>query len=376
MKLLLTCCFAVSVPLFGCSGGSESGAARRQSPAEMPAAMQSLDLPSLFDADQRLVESYAFEMTAIAAPGANIDANGLIGDNRRHGRMISPRFQLGSGAAVRVGLHQPNLIMVQSGFRAVEAGLAAVAENGEVVSTLPPNAPRGTVLRPGDRASGAAFFLADACTGLLALAASDRASDVADLSRRTAAHAAVRRATGWLASHRSDLMSIDRRAPNRLLYDALAFHSCGALVGDGAAQVIASEFVAEALAQIRPDGVFVEQGGSDTTYQAVSVRLSLDLLLAGYAGPDRAQLNLAWQNGANWLGSRIMADGRIDSTGNTRTCSGGESFLGREKKVWPPSVFAALAYAGQLADDADLAAAAVRLSAWAGANPRTDPCFP
>jgi hypothetical protein len=99
-------------------------------------------------------------------------------------------------------------------------------------------------------------------------------------------------------------------------------------------------------------------------------------LLTGYAGRDTTQSNFPWQSGAIWLGNRIMADGRLDSTGNTRTCAGGESLLGTEKKVWPPGVDGALIYAAELRSNSDMKAAAARLSTWARANPRADPCFP
>jgi hypothetical protein len=120
----------------------------------------------------------------------------------------------------------------------------------------------------------------------------------------------------------------------------------------------------------------VEQGGHDTSYQAVSVRLALDILLSGYAGDDAPALRMAWLGGADWLAARIMANGRIDSTGNTRTCGGGEAFLGRRKMVSPPSIYAALIYAAELQDDPAYLAAASRLSAWATANPRANPCYP
>jgi hypothetical protein len=114
----------------------------------------------------------------------------------------------------------------------------------------------------------------------------------------------------------------------------------------------------------------------DTTYQAVSTRLALDLLLTGYAAPDAPALNIAWQRAAGWLSSRILPDGRIDSTGNTRTCAGGESFLGTEKRVWPPNVYGALIYPSALIPDKATGDSATRLALWASENPRTDPCYP
>jgi hypothetical protein len=338
-------------------------------------SIKHVTLPSIYDADKIIAEKHRLEALAIAAPGGAIDASGLIGRNRHYGKMVSPRLQLGAGAALRVGLHADHR-MAFNGFRAIEIGTRAIAANGEVVSVKPPDAPFGAALSTSDKASGAAFFMADACPALLALRASPSASALVESARVEEVTASIERGLRWLMRHADALQKVDARAPNRLLYDALAYHSCGVLTGNDAAKTLAKGFVARSLSKIRNDGAFVEQKGSDTTYQAVSVRLALDLLLTGYAEPDAAELNFAWQSGAIWLGNRIMADGRIDSTGNTRTCAGGESFLGTEKKVWPPGVYGALIYAAELTSNADLIAAASRLSAWARANPRADPCFP
>jgi hypothetical protein len=288
--------------------------------------------------------------------------------------MVSPRLQLGAGAALRIGIHADQ-VTAANGFRAIEVATQAIAPNGEVVSIKPPDAPVGAQLSIADKASGAAFFLADACPALIALRSHPDADAIVDAARQAKVIAAIDRGLRWLMPQAIELERVDRAAPNRLLYDALAYHGCGVLTRNGDAQNLARRFVARALSQTRSDGVFVEKGGSDTTYQAVSVRLALDLLMTGYQAEDSRHLNIAWQKGTIWLGNRIMADGHIDSTGNTRTCRGGESFLGTEKKVWPPGVYGALIYAAELMPNDGLKSAAARLSAWARGNPRADPCF-
>jgi hypothetical protein len=363
---------AAALALWAC-GGSVSGKPTHADKIRMT-LVPDLSLPALVEADARIVASHRLEASAIAAPGASIDANGLIGRNRRYGKMVSPRLQLGAGAALRVGLHADQ-VMAANGFRAIEVATQAIASNGEVVSIKPPDAPVSAELSAPDKASGAAFFLADACPALIALRSRVDADAIGDATRQAKVVAAIDRGLRWLTLQASELERVDRAAPNRLLYDALAYHSCGVLTGNADAQNLSRRFVALALSQTRSDGVFIEKGGSDTTYQAVSVRLALDLLLTGYQAEDARQLNMAWQSGAIWLGNRIMADGRIDSTGNTRTCKGGESFLGTEKKVWPPGVYGALIYAAELMPNDGLKSAAARLSTWARANPRADPCF-
>jgi hypothetical protein len=331
--------------------------------------------PSVFEADNIIVERYRTEAIAVAAPGAAIDTNGLLGRNKRDGRMISARFQLGGGGALRVGLHADQQ-MARNGFLAIEAGLKTVAPNGELISLIPPEAPTRAVLRDGDKASGAAFFLADACPALIALKQNPQRTSIAEDARIVAAEQAIGRGLTWLVTQSANLQEVDGRAPNRLLYNALAYHACGSLVGDRQAATTADGFVDRALSQVRTDGVFVERSGSDTTYQGVSLRLALDLQLTGYRSDKAEQLAQMRQRGARWLAGRIMADGRIDSSGNTRTCAGGERFLGVEKKAWPPGIFAALIYEGLLTNDLEIIDAAERLAQWARANPRANPCYP
>ena len=368
--------FAAALLLPSCGNGSETKAFEKQHLSKQTTVgIKTLPLPDIYAADRMIFERHPSELAAIAAPGAAIDDRGLIGKNRQYGFMVSPRLQLGAGAALRVGVHKADTALARAGFRAIEAGTAAIDENGAVISKKPPDAHATAGLSEGDKASAAAFFLSDACSGMLALGAAVNAGSIADKQRRDNVFAKLGRAARWLTSQIAALQRVDKAAPNRLLFDALAFQACGKLVGDVKVQAAADSFVTMALAHAREDGVFIEKGGSDTTYQAVAVRLSLDLLLTGYSADNLKELDHAWQRGATWLGTRILPDGRIDSAGNTRTCSGGESFLGAEKKVWPPSVYGALVYAGELRGDAPLLNAAARLAEWARANPRANPCF-
>jgi hypothetical protein len=63
---------------------------------------------------------------------------------------------------------------------------------------------------------------------------------------------------------------------------------------------------------------------------------------------------LAADEAAIWPGGRIDSQGRLNSTGNTRTCSGGESFLGRPKQVDVPHTPRGLAAASVGSQEAAL----------------------
>jgi hypothetical protein len=224
-------------------------------------------------------------------------------------------------------------------------------------------------------ASGGAFFLGDACLGLLALEASPDADTVVPPAERAEVVSRAVRATGWLATQADLLRGADAAAPNRLLFDAVTFQACGVLGATPAWRSLGADFAARAFARFDPAGYFIEGGGHDTSYQAVGISQAVNFLLAGGADPDAATTQRL-RTAAHWLAARIDAEGRLDSSGNTRTCGGGESFLGEAKIVSLPTVFSALAYVGVPPDDRPLLDAAARISAWVQTHPDTHPCWP
>ena len=350
------------VLLAGCSATSGGGVAP--------------DHSALVAADAEAYRSFPDALDALATARLPTDDFGLIGRNRTWGAMYSPRFQLGAGAALRVALASGHPAPARRAFRAVEAGAEVVRADGSVPSRLPPEI--GGTPSAADQASGAAFFLGDACLGLLALDASGTADAVASHDRREAVADALGRAVAWLLSQEGVLLGADRLAPNRLLFNARAFQACGALAEDSAraaAAEAAGRFIEAALALHRPDGVFVEGGGHDTSYQGVAVRVGEDVLLAEYPDAD-GRLRSALGAGAGWLAGRVDPNGVVDSSGNTRTCAGGETVFGEPKRIAIADVFAGLAYAGvRTGDDAVLDAAA-RVARWARENAGAGPCAP
>jgi hypothetical protein len=297
------------------------------------------------------------------------DEGGLSGSNKGSGRLVSARFQMGTGLLARFGLERGESALAGAGLRGIEAGLSSVDASGVVVSEVPPDAPPGSMLLPQDIASAAAFFLGDACQGLLAL---ERAPGSWALEARvTAARPVVARALAWLETQEDVLRAGDARAPNRLLFDARAFSRCGAFVGTPRLET-ARRFIDLATALQRSDGVFVEGGGADTSYQGVAIAIGADLL-AGEPAHCEA-LRFPVLRGALWLGARVDSMGRLDSSGNTRTCGGGETFLGRAKDVDLSHAVRGFAAAATGSEDEVLLDVARRFVVWATTT-RTS-CFP
>ena len=315
--------------------------------------------PDLHRADRLAWRAFPDGLGAIAASHLPADDTGLIGRNRAWGAMHSARFQLGAGRALRIALAAGRIDAARRAFRAVEAGTDTVAPDGRVPGSLPPEVD-GPPSR-ADLASAAAFFLGDACLGLTALEASEAPERVASSARRASARAAVARAAVRLLEEVEVLADVDARAPNRLLLDARAFRACAPGIADGddraAALDAADAFVLAALELLAGDGHFVEGGGHDTSYQGVALAAGEEVLLAGRREGD-VRLARGLDAAARWLAARIGPDGAIDSSGNARTCGGGERVFGTPKRVSVPEVFTGLALAGsRLGDPAVLDAA-------------------
>jgi len=174
------------------------------------------------------------------------------------------------------------------------------------------------------------------------------------------------------------LMDIDQHAPNRLLFNALAYQACAALQIEGElkekAHNLAAEFVFLALDLYADDGYFIEGGGHDTSYQGVAIRIGEDVLLAGYADTNGA-LRSALSGAANWLADKVGSTGVIDSSDNTRTCWQDELVFGKRKLISVTEIFTGLAYTGVNTENEALLLAASRIERWAKSNKGKNPCF-
>ena len=322
--------------------------------------------------DSKTYHAFPQELLALASQGLAKDTSGLIGRNRKWGRLYSPRFQLGAGRALRITLAAGDIDKAQQAYLAIKAGTRGIESNGYIRSTLPIFISLGRKLSESDIASAGAFYLGDACLGIIALEAVDFTQAVAESSDLHQIKKSLRHGIQWLISQRERLLKYDSHAPNRLLFDALAFHACGILVNHKTALQIAPDFIQRAIQLQNSKGYFLEGGGWDTSYQAVSISVGKDVLLAGVQSPE---LESALYKATQWLARRINDQGRVDSTGNKRTCEGGESFLNKPKLLALDSVFISLAYLGIMKQDHELLDSAKRVSNWYQKHPRTNPCF-
>ena len=119
-----------------------------------------------------------------------------------------------------------------------------------------------------------------------------------------------------------------------------------------------SLLVKAALARRDKEGVFIERGGRDSSYNAVSILMGTHLSLY-IPSPE---LEAAFKPAMAWLKTRIKPTGEVEVEGNTRTGVGKElSKSGVPKPVNYGEVSQTLWYYGALHDDTNAIALALKV---------------
>jgi len=133
------------------------------------------------------------------------------------------------------------------------------------------------------------------------------------------------------------LDEVDAKAPNRLLFNAIAFYSLGTYLNDQEAKNIGVSYANKALSQRNnTKGYFIEVSGWDSSYNGVAIKLGFELFTLIPNGPEQItkdELERAVSCATDWQKSRVLHTGEISTEGNTRVFPGGEEFLGNEKRV-------------------------------------------
>ena len=269
--------------------------------------------------------------------GGAPDANGLVGSNHRLG-WTGVSLQRGAVITLIVGAVQNDERLALEAWRAIDAAFAHQQTDGSF--ELKPSEP-GQKLMPWYYTSDSAFWLCELSPGLLVLRESPLG--VKFKERIAGLMPKIRLAAKRMADGREDLeRRADGKSPNRLCIDANAFALTGLLLGDERLVEMGRHFVERALALQREDGVFIERGGFDSSYQAVAL---LKLEVRSMYFPD-TKVSAAIERGMPCELARIKPTGEVEVDGNTRTGLGQEKFLGREKGVNYGEVAQALLYHG------------------------------
>ena len=111
------------------------------------------------------------------------------------------------------------------------------------------------------------------------------------------------------------------------------------------------EHIRTVLSKQGAKGAFVEAGGQDSSYQAVSLWRLSEYLLYSRDAKLNARVRDALALGWEWEKSRITGEGEVMTAGNARTGPQGEVWRGRVKQVNYPEVCMALVFWSYIGHD-------------------------
>ena len=169
----------------------------------------------------------------------------------------------------------------------------------------------------------------------------------------------LRRACDYILAGYDTIIAKVGHTANRVIIAAKAFGTCGIVLRDEQLIAACHKLVAHALTLRDSQGVFIESGGRDSSYNVVSIFFGQVLALHVPLPEFEAALPAA----IAWQLTRILPSGEVDVTGNTRTGVGKEKspFDGTPKNVNYPEVIFALTYYGLVHQDEAALAAAERV---------------
>ncbi len=285
------------------------------------------------------------------------DEQGLNGGNRTMGRWIEAGAQRGSCRAVIAAVVAGDLARADRAWRGIEVAFEHQRADGGFTATERPNG--------GSSADGAAavetayFFLQELGRAILVIRQSPHEAHFRDRIR--AIEPRLRRACDFLAAGESTILPKSRKAVNRVFIAAKAFGTCGRVLDDESLVATSRRLVAEALRQRDDEGVFLEHGGRDSSYNAVTMLFAQVLALH----VDLPELDEALRKTARWQITRVLESGEVDTRGNTRTGVGKEpGYNGQPKGINHNEVILALALHGVVHRNPEALQAAARVLAW------------
>jgi len=221
------------------------------------------------------------------------------------------------------------------------------------------NSPNYSPPVTGDLESGTAFFASSLGLSLLTLQNSNwfLSSKETEVIREKIEFfkPSIEKTLDYLLNKKNILKQYDAQAPNRLLFDALAFYSIGKYLSRTDAQCVAFEFIESALNLTDTEqGYFIEGEGWDSSYNGVAIKLAMELFSIIDDAEQKNKLSKVIIKATTWQISRINEKGMVSTEGNTRVYEGGETFLGEEKGVDYVKIVRAFYYFGNLTDTPDI----------------------
>lgn len=168
----------------------------------------------------------------------------------------------------------------------------------------------------------------------------------------------------WMADPKNEKPGIELDAPytHRYYLNACALGLAGVLMSDASLITKADAYVTTAISKQDSSGFNPEKGGSDTGYHALGLIFSARYRTVVASENLRSQIKTMGDKATKWLVSKVMPDGNIDESSNTRTGDSGENGYDGKKKTTPFfNIFKGISYWGQTLPNEDYNKAAEKV---------------
>jgi len=310
-----------------------------------------------FASEYELLRQFPEGALSSLVAGGEPDAQGLVGLQKMKGTWYESGMQRGGCWYLIGAVVAGDESRAETAWKSIETTFAHQLDDGGFLSN--PNPSRDHKQSFDERVETAFFFLQELGHAILVLRASPMEARFHD--RIAALEPRIGRACAFVQSGYDGIIKRSSKAANRILIAAKAFGLCGKVLDSKEYIATSRRLVNVALGLRDADGVFIENGGRDSSYNAVSLLMGQVLALHQ---PD-PKLDAALDRAMVWQRTRILPTGEVVVAGNSRTGLGQEKgFGGGIKKVNYREVALALCYFGQTHDEPGVLALAGKVGAW------------
>ena len=283
----------------------------------------------------------------------DLNENGAYGDkNKAHDvTKLGPWFidnQKPGADVIIAGIYKSDADAIGRGIKILKWGFNQQREDGSYTS--------------GDVYHTVSYFLAVASRAVLHLKNSKFESQFTeDISYLKIG---IEKTANWLIQKNVEEPGLKIDAPyvHRFYMNGVALGLSGVLLNREDLILRSRELIKQGLARQNPDGSNPEKGGTDTSYHALGLYFAAqyDSIVAD-AG-FKKDLRAMGEKGAKWLASKVLENGDIDASENTRTGPNGEKRYGTElKTITYLMIYKSLAYWGRILNAPDLTQAAKKV---------------
>ena len=262
--------------------------------------------------------------------GGKPDSNGMVSHNVDNG-YIGAEYQRGTMDTLIAGAVLGNKDWIEEGFRVVDVTFAHQNNQGGFGDKVP---------------TGGAFWITALARAFLVLQDSPYGKEYRPQMK--AYFPKIHKALNFLSKNRDKLEKHDGQTPNRLFIDADAFFLSSKLLKKDI-HLDDAKYLQNLGIHLfdAAQGTFMENGGGDTSYQAVNLLMLIYYELY-YPSPEIESLI---KKGEAWELSKVNSDGTLDVSSNSRTGKGQEIYFGKPKGVNYREVAQMFNYYGVLFSD-------------------------